>query len=136
MAVLSIAPAHASQLLADAALNVSSSGPLADRSRPLAAASYFNWAATVEALTPWVELAVRKATAESASGAGMASFLTDDISRPELQPSDDDPSAKFVLDQVHTALDVLKSLRTVESATYQENGAMITHTVTEFRDVP
>ncbi len=136
VAVLSVAPAHTSQLLADAALNVSPTGPLADRKRPLAAAFYLNSAATIEALTPWIQLAVRKATAQSAEAAGAGMFLTDDSSRPELQPADDDPSAKFVLDQVQTVLDVLKCLCTIESATYLENGAMVTHSMSQFRDVP
>ncbi len=136
VAVLSVAPVHTSQLLSDAALNVSPTGPLADYKRPLAAAFYFNWAATVEAMTPWIQLAVRRINTQSAEAAGMGMFLTDDSTRPELQPADDDPSAKFVLDQVQTVLEVLKTLRTVESATYLEKGTMVTHSMTEFRDLP
>jgi hypothetical protein len=136
VAVLSMVPSQSSQLLADAALNVSPTGPLADRSRPLAAAFYFNWAATVEAVTPWVDLAVRNFSPQGPGAAGIGMFLTDDNSRPELQPQEDDVSAKFVLDQVHTVLDVLKTLRTMESATYLDGGAMVTHSVAEIHDVP
>ncbi len=58
----------------------------------------------------------------------MGMFLTDEQSRPKLQGGEaEDPSTKFVLDQVHTVLDVLKVLCTVESATAKENGADHAH---------
>jgi hypothetical protein len=41
----------------------------------------------------------------------------------------------MILDQVHTFLDVLKVLRTSESATYQDGAAMVTHSLTVFHDV-
>jgi hypothetical protein len=136
VAVLSLAPSQAAELLSNIPLAASSDGPLADHSKPLAGACYFNWAGTVDAATPWVDFAVRSAASEAAGAGGAALFLTDAQPRAEEPAEQDDPTTQAILEQVHTVLDVLKCLRTVEVASYLENGAMVTHTRCEFQDAP
>ena len=43
--------------------------------------------------------------------------------------------APAIKSQVNTVLDVLSVLRRITSETYEENGVMVTHTLTEIRDV-
>ncbi len=116
-------------------MQTSSDGPLADRNKALAGACYFNWAGTLDAVAPWIDFAVRGA-ASDAAGIGGAGLLLTDAPRIEQPAEQDDPTTQAILDQVHTVLDVLKTLRTLESATYLENGAMVTHTVCEIQDAP
>jgi hypothetical protein len=124
VAVLSIAPKTSERLLASTPLAVTPDGPLADQKKPLASAVYFNWAGTVDAAGPWIDLAVRQFAPRAAGGAGQIA-----------EAANDDPSTRMILDQVHTFLDVLKVLRTTESATYQDSGAMVTHSLTVVHDV-
>ncbi len=107
VAVLSLAPKHTERLLSSAPLAVTPNGPLADLKKPFAAAVYFNWAGLIDAATPWFDLMADKNTLD-----------------------------KSVIDQAHTVLDLLKVLRTAECASFQENGAMVTHSLTVFQDVP
>ena len=123
VAALSFAPKTSERLLASTPLTVILDGPLADRKKPLASAVSFNWAATVDAVGPWIDLAVRQFAPRGAQGGG------------QLEAANDDPSTRMILDQVHTFLDVLKVLRTSESATYQDGAAMVTHSLTVFHDV-
>ena len=39
------------------------------------------------------------------------------------------------MDQVHTVLDVFKCLKTITSESYFEDGALVSHTLTEVEDV-
>jgi hypothetical protein len=96
---------HAERLLTPTALKVNS-GPLADAGRPLTGAGYFAWASLVDAAAPWVEYGLTKA------GQG-----------------------KEVLEQVQTVVAVLKVLRNYSSATYVEDGAIVTHGRTVIRDL-
>src|SRR5262249_41902501 len=59
VAVLTLSHAQAERLLTARPLKTDG-GPLADRTRPLVSAAYFNWPGFVDALTPWVELAVER----------------------------------------------------------------------------
>jgi hypothetical protein len=69
-------------------------------------------------------------------GAGLGLALFDAEARANLAAADDDNGpSKMIMDQVHTVLDVLKVLRTVESATSVENGALVTHSLTVIQDV-
>jgi hypothetical protein len=123
VAVLSLEPAHTEQLLTSTPLVVTADGPLSDRSRPLASAASFNWAGTIDAAGPWIDFAVRQFAPRS-GGAGQIA-----------EAANDDPSTRMILDQVHTFLEILKVLRTTESATYQDGAAMVTHSLTVFHDV-
>lgn len=111
VAVLTLSNSHAERLLTREPLKQRS---LADASQKLAAATFIDWAATVDAVTPWVDIAVR-----------MAAPFAD----PVVGDSKDLPA------QVHTALDVLKVLRNYSSATYFEDGAWVTHGALVVQDV-
>jgi hypothetical protein len=84
----------------------SKEGPLSDPKRPMAAAAYLNWAGVVDAAAPWVDYAL-----------------------------DQTGTPKEVADQVRTVVQVLKVFRSFQSATYIENGVVVTHAETIVRDL-
>ncbi len=112
VAVLSASQGHTERLLKQTPLGVG--GVLADAGRPLAAAVWFDWAALVEAAAPWVDFAAAQAMASK------------DI---------DEDQQKATLSQVHTALDVLKVLRSITNESYLDGGVLVHHTLVELRDV-
>jgi len=114
-AVFSVSLAHTRRLLT--ATPLATGGVLTDPTRPTAVAFLLDWAGLVDAATPWVELAATE------------------IIKEEMGVSADSPEAAAVMDQVHTVLEVLKTLRTVTAESYLQDGAMITHSLTEIRDV-
>jgi hypothetical protein len=127
VAVLSVSPKQSARVLADTPLKVGSGGPLADRTKPMSAAMFFDWAGTVDALTPWADYAVKEV---------MASFSPNFDEEGNIQPpAGDNPATKEYIEQMHTVLSVLKCLRTYESASYPQDGATVTHSVTEFKDL-
>ena len=67
----------------------------------------------IDAVQPWVELAVDRLTANI----------------------ENEDEKKSVADQVQTVLDVLKVLRSVTAKSYLEDGALVTHSFTEIRDL-
>ncbi len=137
VAVLSLAPKHTERLLNSSQLVVTPNGPLSDRKKPLAEAVYFNWAAMVDALTPWVDFAAGQVAAHGIEGAGLGLVLIDEeAAKTLLAAGDDNGAGKMILDQVHTVMDVLKVLRTVECATYLEGNTTVTHSLAVFQDVP
>ncbi len=109
--VVSITEDHAKRLLQATPLSIG--GILAETDRPLATAGMFDFAGLVDAATPWVRLAVEKIQEE--------------------QP--DDPNMAAIAAQVDTVLEVLKVLRTVTFESYFEDGAMVSHTLVEIRDI-
>ncbi len=112
-------------------------GPLADTKRPLGAASYVDVAGLLEAVGPWIDYGVRKYGDNAVQAAGALQYLADDSGRPKLQIAvDDSEEVKFILDQVHAALDIMKTMKTVEIAVYLENGAAVSHTQVIFKDLP
>jgi hypothetical protein len=114
-AVFSTSLAHTRRLLT--ATPLSTGGVLTDPARPIAVAFLLDWAGLVDAATPWVELAARE------------------IVKEEMGASADSPEGAAVMDQIRTGLDVLKTLRTLTMESYFQDGAMITHSLTEIRDV-
>ncbi len=74
----------------------------------------FDWAGLIDTLTPWVNLALAEVSEAGGDDTGMTGAVSS---------------------QVATVLDVLKVLRTVTSASYFEDGVLVTHTLLEFRDV-
>ncbi len=114
-AVVTASASYAERLLARKPLKVNG-GPLADRKRPLAGASLIDWAGVVNALTPWAELAANEAL--------------------DRQGADVPAKAREgVLRQVRTALTVLKCWRGTTAATYLEDGVLVTHHESVFRDL-
>jgi hypothetical protein len=112
VAVASISHDHSSRLLKATPLEVG--GVLKDAKRPLACAVWIDWAAIVEAATPWVDYAVDQATADSEQG-GMPKAL--------------------IQSQVRIVTDVLKVLRSFSNETYFEGDMTVNHGLVEFRDV-
>jgi hypothetical protein len=47
----------------------------------------------------------------------------------------DGDGKKAVADQVHTAVDVLKTLRSITNESYLEDGALVNHTLVEIHDL-
>jgi hypothetical protein len=114
--VFALSAEHAERLLASKSLKVEG-GPLADAKRPLTGASRFSWPAFVDTLTPWVMFGLEQARSANV-----------------LPGGDDEKKAEEIFKQVRTVLDVLKAIRVSTSATYLEEGVLITHSETVVRD--
>ncbi len=112
--VLALSSGHAERLLTSNPLKLEG-GPLADPKRPLAGAAYFNWPAFVEVAKPWILFGVEKSGIARMFGEGA------------------ETKAEF-LKQVRTVLDTLKVFRISTSATYIEDGVLITHSEMVIRD--
>ena len=112
VAVVSASHDHTERLLKATPLGIG--GVLGKADRPLAAAAWFHWAALVEAAAPWADFAAEQIMAAK------------DVDEAQRKP---------IADQVHTALDVLKALRTISNESYLENGVLVTHTLVEIHDV-
>lgn len=115
VAVLSISQDHTRRLLASTPLKAG--GVLEDSERPLAMASVVDCAGLIDAITPWVNMAVKKASENSADDGGGFN-----------------PMAGLGM-QVQTVLEVLKVFRTVTSEVYFEDDSLVTHSLMELRDV-
>ena len=113
-AVLTLSHGHADRLLASHPLKIDG-GPLANRDRPLLGAMIFDWAGVVDAAAPWLEYATGKYLEAQAGGPAK--------------------NQEAVWGQVRTVLDVLQCFRGVTSATYVEDGVLVTHHESAFRDL-
>jgi hypothetical protein len=110
---LTLSRAHTDRLLKATPVKYET-GPLANlKDKPLASASAFSWTALVDAATPWIEFGVSAANL------------------PPVPPGPDGD----VLKQVRTVLKVLKVFRGTTSATYYEDGMMVTHSESVIRDL-
>lgn len=112
VAVFSASHQHTERLLKTSPLAVG--GVLTQTDRPLAVVAWFNWAGLVEAANPWVDFAADRI---------MASEGTDEGQK------------KGIVEQVHTAVDVLKAVRSITDESYLEDEALVHHTLLEIRDV-
>jgi hypothetical protein len=112
LATFSISRDHAERLLKTTPLVAD--GVFTKTTRPLAAAVRLDWAALVDAATPWVDFGVEHMAASKRIG---------------------ESEKKAIAEQVHTGLEVFKALRTISSESYLDEDALITHTITEIRDV-
>jgi hypothetical protein len=106
VAVFTLSPYYAQQLLKATLLKKMKGGPLADPERPLVSASYFDWAGFVDVLTPWIDYGLTQAH-----------------------------QGNEVTGQVQTFLEILKVFRTYASDTYLENGIVVTHSESIVRDL-
>jgi len=116
VAVLTISHEHAERLLASTTLNIES-GLLRDTKRNLALASYVNCAGLMDAVSPWVEMAVQF----------VQPFVG--LAVPEIAGRED------LVGQTRTIIQILKVFRHHASATYRENGAWVTHGETVLKDL-
>ena len=110
--VISASKDHTERLLKATPLAIG--GVLEKTDRPLAMAVWLDWAALVDAASPWVDFGIAQAAASKGVG------------EDQLKP---------VVQQVHTGLEVLKALRSVSSESYVEDDVLVQHTLTEIRDV-
>jgi len=110
VAVLSLSGKHTLRLLSETEPKIA--GMSLPTDRPLAAVGGLDFAAFVDALTPWVELALDKGTAQ-------------------LSPQD----AKMARQHAKAVLEVLKVYRGTVSETYIEDKVTVTHWRTEFHDI-
>jgi hypothetical protein len=116
---------HTRRLLAATPLKVGG-GPLANTDRPLAEATYFSMARTVDALTPWIKLGVRTLTPKA--------MRVDEDDAAEKARADQ--MVATILGHADTILEVLKVFRSYSSATYLEDGVWVTRYDKVIRDLP
>ncbi|MCA9247760.1 MAG: hypothetical protein KDA42_11605 [Planctomycetales bacterium] len=112
VAVVSASRQHTRRLLAESSLP--GEGLLGETDRPLAAFTYCHMAGFVQAIQPWIELAVRVNTAPGGEGEGLG------------DPANDNENTRQVLNQVDTVLSVLQCLRSHTSITYQDDDVWVT----------
>jgi hypothetical protein len=116
--VLALSASHAERLLASRPLKVQG-GPLSNSKRALAGASYFNWPGFIDALSPWVVFAIEQAPLDKIQGGG------EDGQKKQREE---------ILRHARVVLNALKAFRISTSATYIEEGALITHSEAVIRD--
>jgi hypothetical protein len=142
---------HAKRLLAPAPPRLG--GVLGDSKRPRAMAASFDWAGLVAAATPWVELGVRQVAQDEPAGAGEMPKPKRKPKRPAAKDKGEEPKAEkkaaaegkapeqakprkaTVMDQVRVVLKVLTVIPSITGETYADGGALVTHTLTEIRDI-
>jgi hypothetical protein len=112
VAVVSITHDHTERLLKSTPLAVG--GLLAKHDRPLAVAVWLRWAELLQAGGPWIDFAVDQAVAAN---------------------GEDADAKKPVAEQVHTAVDVLKTLKSLTNECYLEGDALVHHTLLEIHDL-
>jgi hypothetical protein len=108
--VLSLSGKHSLRLMNETEAKIA--GLALPTDRPLASAGGLDFAAFVDALTPWVELALDKGTAQ-------------------LDP----PTAASAREHAKAVLEVLKVYRGTISETYVEEKVTVTHSRTELHDL-
>ena len=114
LAVFSASRAHSERLLKATPLAVR--GVLSKAAeRPLAGAAWLDWASLVKTATPWIDFGIEHA----AGSRGV-----------------DEDQQKMVVSQTHVVLDVLSVLRTVTFESHLENGVLVTHSLSEYQDLP
>ena len=120
---LSLLPKFGLRLLKPTPLEVE--GPVADHDRPLASASYFDFAGLLDALAPWMDYGVDQrdaieAAARVAAEAAGQPPEEEETPQPKASPEEVKANTRFVLD-------FLKCLRTMSSVSYYEDEALVTH---------
>ncbi len=112
VAVFSLSRDHTERLLNKTAPTVGGVIEKTDRQR--AAACWFNWAAFLDTASPWIDVAAEQA-----------------MNAKNVEAD----QRKAIVEQVHTAVEVLKTVRGITSESYTEGEAMVKHTQIEIRDV-
>ncbi len=115
MMAVSLLPKFTDRLLTSTP--VQGEGPLANTSRPLAAAAHLNFAGLIGALEPWIDYGVGLA------GGGIPTAV---------QPGG---QMQGIMQQVSDVLQVLKCFRSMSSVTYEEGGALVSHAEWCFQDL-
>ena len=115
VAVFATNEAQTKRLLEKTKLGVG--GILADADRDRAKAVAFNWPDTLKAAMPWIEFGMKKAASKYAD------------------PDDIEAQYQMLEPQLGTLVEVLSVVRSITSETYLKDGVMVTHVLTEIRDV-
>jgi hypothetical protein len=120
VAVLTVSRQHTERLLRQTPLKMG--GLLANTDRPLAVAAAFDWARLVDAATPWLELAARE-------------IIKDQLGVDDDAFDEGESQAATIMEQVRTVLDVLTVVRTCTVESYFEGDVLVSHSLTEIRDL-
>lgn len=139
IAVFSLAPKQAVRLL-EVGSPQAKTGPLSDTKRPMAAASYFDFAGTVDVVVPWVAFGVRSYHANQIM---MEQFEQeepandDDEEADELEDLDKEIARRSqnTMRQVRETAELLKCFRGATAAITVEDGVTITHSQMRFVDL-
>ncbi|NIL98638.1 MAG: hypothetical protein GTO53_11940 [Planctomycetales bacterium] len=127
-AAISMLPRHTKKIVQPQPLEVDG-GPLKATDRPLAVVVYFRWVNLVDMVVPWVNEGVRMYVSSMAEGLGA-------LHQEEgLNANGDVDMAKPLLENVRKGAELLKVFRGYTSATYLEEGALVTHSESRFEDV-
>jgi len=156
--VLSMLPKVTLRLLQPQPLQLD--GPLTNVDRPLAAASHFDFAGTLNALQPWVEYGLQVAAQFSAAAAEEAAAAEPALEVEVADDFDDADGTEFedveiegggiedliepkailenlaqAKEYVQFGFDILRCFQSVSSVTYEEEGALVTHSEWRFQDL-
>jgi hypothetical protein len=110
-AVLSLLPRFTKRLLDPSPLE--GTGPLADASRPLAAAGQLKFANLIEGIEPWIDYGVQLAMDMGGAAEAGASWVA----------------------QMRDVLEVVKCFKGISTVTYQQDDRMVTHVEWTFEDL-
>jgi hypothetical protein len=119
VAVLAITGDHAERLLSDSTFVAAPAGVLDRAQQQAGQLVTFDWAATIAVAKPWVHVGLQAAATNGLVAGG-------DTESEEY---------RSIVSQVDTVLDVLQCLRTISAVTYEETGALVTHTKVVGRDL-
>ncbi|MBN1395583.1 MAG: hypothetical protein JW959_11210 [Pirellulales bacterium] len=111
-AVFSFSREHTARLMEAAPLAVG--GVLDETEQPMAVAAWFDWAGLVDLAKPWIVYVAKQS--------------------PGYENSDEG-AREMIFGQIDTALEVLKVLRKISSKCFFEEGALVSRTLIEIRDV-
>lgn len=112
VAAVTLSPDHAERLLEKKPIRTREIS-LADPNKPLLSASVFDWAGILEVVLPWIEYGVTAASVEE----GKEQMIKD------------------IMSQVKMVVEVLQVYKGTTSATYPEEGRLVTHSVSIVRDL-
>jgi len=138
-AVVSVVPVQTVRLLDATPLEVS--GPIAEaQDKPLAAAAYVNWAGLLETASPWIDFGVEMGMSEFS--AHRDNYVQFEAEKKEVEGEEKEEdgipgigSKEEILEQVHTAIRILQCFRSYSSVTYEEDDALVTHSLFEIKDL-
>ncbi|NIP87289.1 MAG: hypothetical protein GTO03_17725 [Planctomycetales bacterium] len=128
LAVLSLLPKHTIKIVKSQPLAVDG-GPLAATDRPLAAVVYFSWENFVDMVTPWVNEGIRFYVASIEANLGALQ------GQEGLNANGVADMAEPLLENVRRGAELLKVFQGYTSVTYAEDGALVTHSESRFKDL-
>jgi hypothetical protein len=127
VAAYALSEEQAQRLLASKPLQTKGTA-LADPSKPLLSATVFDWPTLLDTAVPWIEFGVRAAVADSRP------IRKGD--KGDKEPAESgDREVKEIMTQVKAVVEVLKVYKGTTTATYPEEGRIVTHSVAIIRDL-